>query len=97
MKQDPLITYSSLIPGGLHFIPGGLNLPRETRMMNESSGPNCSPGSEEVVRFTKRLRRFNVRLRKTLTTIHSLLVRKGGGSSWLPPYRGVKSSRSEVP
>jgi hypothetical protein len=97
VKQDPLITYSSLIPGGLHYMPGGLNLPREKRMRNESCQPDCSPGADGTARFAKRLRRFNVRLWKTLTVAHSLLVRRRGVVSWLPPYRGAKSSRSGVP
>ena len=32
MKQDPLITYSSLIPGGLHYIPGGFDQPTHKRI-----------------------------------------------------------------
>ena len=32
MKQHPLITYSSLIRGGLHLIPGGFDPPAHKRM-----------------------------------------------------------------
>src|SRR5215467_1600729 len=67
VKQDPLVTYSSLIPGGLHYMPGGLNLPRAKRMRSESSQPDWSPGVDGTPQFAKILRRFTVGLRKTLT------------------------------
>ena len=78
MQFDPLTKYSTLIPGGLHYIPGGLNLPSEKRMRNESSQPDCSPGTDGTARFATRLRPFNVRLWKTLTAAHSLLARRTG-------------------
>jgi hypothetical protein len=62
MKQDPLITYSSLIPGGLRYTPGGLNLPREKRKMNESSSRNVLPAPTGQHSFPKILRRLIVSL-----------------------------------
>jgi len=32
MNQDPLIIYSSLIPGGLHYISGGFDPPAQKRI-----------------------------------------------------------------
>jgi hypothetical protein len=74
MNQDPLITYSSLIPGGLQYMPGGLNLPRERQkqMRNESSQPGCSPGADRTMHFAKIVHRFSVSLRKSLTGFASL-------------------------
>ena len=39
MKQDALITYSSLIPGGLHYIPGGFDPPVQKRIRPEDLPP----------------------------------------------------------
>ena len=39
MKQDPLITYSSLIPGVLYTLPGGFNLPPRERIRYEDAPP----------------------------------------------------------
>jgi hypothetical protein len=39
MRQDPLITYSSLIPGGLHYIPGGFDPPTHKRIRPEDLRP----------------------------------------------------------
>ena len=99
MKQDPLITYSSLIPGGLHYTPGSLNLPRDKRMMDESSQPDCSPGAHGTAQFAKILRRFTVSLRKTLTAFRTFTVAvpispisarqvSAFDESGLPPNRG---------
>jgi len=74
MRQDPLITYSSLIPGRLHYAPGGVNLPREKRMRNESSQPDCSAGADGTAQLAKILRRFTVSLRKTLTAFRKYAV-----------------------
>ena len=40
MRFDPLTTYSSLIPGALHYVPGGLCLPPQARMRNEDALPD---------------------------------------------------------
>ena len=46
MRQDPLITYSSLIPGGLHYIPCGFDPPAHKRIRPEGLRPEpASPGS----------------------------------------------------
>jgi hypothetical protein len=74
MKQDPLIIYRSLIPGGLHNTPGGLNPPREKRMRNESSQPHCSSGADGTAQFAKKFRHFTVSLRKTLATFCKFTV-----------------------
>jgi hypothetical protein len=74
MKQDPLIIYRSLIPGGLHNTPGGLNPPRERRMRNESSQPDCPSGADGTAQFAKKLRHFTVSLRKTLTAFCKFTV-----------------------
>ena len=74
MQFDPLTKYSTLIPGGLHYIPGGLNLPREKRMRSESSQSDWSPGIDGTAQFAKILRRFTVGLRKTLTTVCRITV-----------------------
>src|SRR5215470_13257680 len=50
MKQDPLITYSSLIRGGLHLIPGGFDRPTRERVRHkdlppEPHGPRSTPAT----------------------------------------------------
>jgi len=82
MRQDPLITYSSLIPGRLHYTPGGLNLPRKKRMRNESSQPDCSAGADGTAQLAKILRRFTVSLRKTLTVPMSPISARQQSSLW---------------
>ena len=99
MQFDPLTMYSTLIPGGLHYIPGGLNLPREKRMRNESSQPDCSAGADGTTQLAKILRRFTVSLRKTLTAFRKFTVAvptspisarqvSAFDESGLPPNRG---------
>ena len=82
MKRDPLIIYRSLIPGGLHNTPGGFNPPREKRMRNESSQPDCSAGADGTAQLAKILRRFTVSLRKTLTVPMSPISARQQSSLW---------------
>ena len=95
MQFDPLTKYSTLIPGGLHYIPGGLNLPREKRMRNASSQPDCSPGADGTARLAKIFGRFTISLRKTLTAFRRSTVGTKG-DSWLPAVWRTRSSRSAI-
>ena len=95
MKQDPLITYSSLIPGGLHYMPGGLNLPREKRTRNESCQPDWSPGADGTAQFAKILRLFTASLRKTLTCFRQFTVTARMSAIW-PRQSGFWALIAEV-
>lgn len=95
MQFDPLTKYSTLIPGGLHYIPGGLNLPREKPMRNESSQPDCSRGADGTARFGKIFGRFTISLRNTLTAFRMSIVGRRGDSR-LPAFWRPRSSRSGV-
>jgi len=92
MQFDPLTKYRTLIPGGLHYIPGGLNLPREKRMRNESSQPDCSPGADGTARFAGR---FTISLQNTLTAFRKSTVGRKGDSR-LPAFWRPRSSRSGI-
>ena len=92
MQFDPLTKYSTLIPGGLHYIPGGLNLPREKRMRNASSQPDCSPGADGTARFAKIFGRFTISIRKTLTVSRRSTVGRKDDSR-LPAFWRPRSSR----
>ena len=39
MRFDPLTTYSSMIPGALHYVPGGFYLPPQRRMSRMDAPP----------------------------------------------------------
>src|SRR5262249_30365994 len=95
MQFDPLTKYSTLIPGGLHYIPGGLNLPKEKRIGNESSQPDCSPGAEGTANFAKILGRFTASLRETLTAFRKIIVGRRD-DSWLRALCRLRSSRSRI-
>jgi hypothetical protein len=95
MQFDPLTKYSTLIPGGLHYIPGGLNLPREKRIRNESSQPDCSAVADGTARFAKTFGRFTISLRNALTAFRMSTVGRSGHSR-LPAFWRPPSSRSGV-
>jgi hypothetical protein len=95
MQFDPLTKYCTLIPGGLHYIPGGLNLPREKRMRNASSQPDCSPGADGTARLAKIFDRFTIRIRKSLTVFRKSTVGRKGDSR-LPAFWRPRSSRSGI-
>jgi hypothetical protein len=95
MQFDPLTKYSTLIPGGLHYIPGGPNLLREKRVRNEGSQPDCSPGADGTARLAIIFGRFTISIRETLTAFcKSTVVRKG--DSRLPAVWRTRSSRSGI-
>jgi len=75
MKQDPLITYSSLIPGGLHYIPGGFDQPTHRRIRPEALRPEPpSPGSTLT---TSSADDAEARLRKIYAALFSWAVARG--------------------
>ncbi len=63
MQFDPLTTYSTLIPGGLHYIPGGLNLPAQSRMNVEDAQPESLPAGHGTTLAAEVTRRFIAGLR----------------------------------
>ncbi len=63
MQFDPLTTYSTLIPGGLHYIPGGLNLPAQSRMNVEDARPESLPAGHRTTLAAEVTRRFIAGLR----------------------------------
>ncbi len=63
MQFDPLTTYSTLIPGGLHYIPGGLNLPAHSRMNVEDAQPESPPARNGTTLAAEVTRRFIAGLR----------------------------------
>jgi hypothetical protein len=67
MKQDPLITCSSLIRGGLHLIPGGFDPPPRKRMRSEDSPPE--PPSPRSMLATSPADAVGPRLRKICATL----------------------------
>lgn len=58
MQFDPLTTYSTLIPGGLHYIPGGLNLPAHSRMNVEGAQAESPPARHSTTLAAEATRRF---------------------------------------
>ena len=49
MRRDPMITYGMLIPGGLHYVPGGLNLPRQPTRQVDDTGRDLSVSGRRAV------------------------------------------------
>ena len=75
MKQDPLITYSSLIPGGLHYIPGGFDQPTDKRIRPEDIRPE--PPRPRSTLTTSSADDAGARLRKIYAALFSLAVARG--------------------
>ena len=75
MKQDPLITYSSLIPGGLHYIPGSSDPPAHKRIRPEDLWP--VPPSPRSTLTTSSADDAGARLRKIYAALFSLAVARG--------------------
>jgi hypothetical protein len=94
MQFDPLVKYSTLIPGGLHYVPGGLNLPKGKWTRNEPSDPDHPPRADRAMRRLSILGRFTMSLRRTLTAFHNTTLGRSRGNSWLPAFRRPRSSRS---
>jgi hypothetical protein len=72
MKRDPLITYRSLIPGGLHYIPGGFNPPPQERKRREDS-PSESPCPSSIL-ATGSTGAVRTRIRKVYAAFFSWIV-----------------------
>ena len=75
MKQDPLITYSSLIPGGLHYIPGCSDPPAHKRIRPEDLWP--VPPSPRSTPTTSSAAADGARIRKIYAALFSLAVARG--------------------
>ena len=69
MKQHPLITYSSLIRGGLHLIPGGFAPPARKRMHAKDLPPE--PPSPRSTLATSPADAVWARLRKIYAALFS--------------------------
>ena len=72
MKQDPLITYSSVIPGGLHYIPGSFDPPAHKRIRPEDLRPE--PPSPKSTLATCSADDTGARLRKIYAALYSWAV-----------------------
>ena len=72
MKQDPLITYSSVIPGGLHYIPGSFDPPAHKRIRPEDLRPE--PPSPRSTLTTSSADDAEAHLRKIYAALFSLAV-----------------------
>jgi hypothetical protein len=72
MKQHPLITYSSLIRGGLHLIPGGFAPPAQKRVRLKGLPPE--PPSPRSTLATSSADAVWARLRKIYAALFSWAV-----------------------
>ena len=72
MQFDPLTKYSTLIPGGLHYIPGGFDQPTHKRIRPEDLRPE--PPSPRSTLTTSSADDAEAHLRKIYAALFSLAV-----------------------